>query len=88
MSLSQYFPEGYELGRALGYPECCINFFAMRAISFELGTLIPLPETWKMVGTGYVPCPICNAAKTEEELVQGINERRTVEVPFPFYDVE
>lgn len=84
----QMFPEGYDLGRQLGYPECCIDFFAVRAVALHLGVMIQLPPTFKLAGTGFVPCPHCNATKSEDELRAEIAARRTVSEPFPDYDPE
>ena len=80
-------PDLYTLGRQLGYPQCCIDFFALRSFGFEvLGVLVYIPDEWTLSGTGFVPCPVCHATKSEDELRAEIAANRTVAEPFPDYD--
>lgn len=70
-------------GLYFGYPQCCINSFIKHAtvpLWYESITLYP--EGRKLSGTGYVPCPECNAKFTEKELIDNINKNRRHDVPF------
>jgi len=81
-------PDIFALGRKLGYPECCIAYFAVRSIAFYFGKLIPIPDDTKLSGTGFVPCVACNETKSEEQLLAEIARNRQVNVPFPNFDPE
>lgn len=85
--LEKLAPEVYSLGRKLGYPECCIDFFALRMLGLmAFGTRVPIPDNYRLVGTGFIPCPMCNATKTEEQLVEEIGQNRAVDAPFPEFE--
>lgn len=46
---------------------------------------VPLPAGWPLRGSGYIPCPVCAATYTDEELIARIEARRASdEKPFPF----
>jgi hypothetical protein len=81
-------PDIFALGRKLGYPECCIAYFAVRSIAFYFGQLIPIPEGTKLRGTGFVPCAMCNETKSEAQLLAEIAHNRQVNTPFPNYRPE
>lgn len=62
-------------GRYFGYPDCCINAFAM----FDhIGK--PKRKLW---GTGFVPCYTCDQTKTEDQLKEEIERNRLCPIPFP-----
>lgn len=67
-------------GTWLGYPKCCIDDFIYR-----FGTYCPSTAQTKrpLHGTGFVPCPICSATYTDEELIAKINANRQCPTPFP-----
>lgn len=71
------------LGRAFGYPKCCIESFKVEA--FNNHVLINR-EPRLLDGTGFIPCTECNESHTEESLTKLINENRMPTlVPFPDY---
>jgi hypothetical protein len=76
------------LGLWLGYPACCINNFVERIRAFREGRFADIPQHQKLDGTGFVPCPACHAAKSEETLREEIAACRVCEQPFPEYEVE
>lgn len=73
-------------GQRFGYPECCIEFFLDRFYAQSyMRKRVPLPAGWPLRGSGYIPCPVCAATYTDEELISRIEARRAPdEKPFPF----
>ena len=65
-----------KLGKELGYPDCCILQFVEGMIKMHSGILNVLPKDFKLKGTGFVPCTACNNAKSEDMLVDEINQKR------------
>jgi hypothetical protein len=61
-----------------GYPVCCIDEF----IHYGETDSYEDREKRKLCGTGYVPCEECNK-KSEEELVEAINNNRLHWQKFP-----
>ena len=61
-----------------GYPVCCIDDFIYCGETKSYKSR----EKRKLDGTGYVPCSACNK-KSEEELVQAINDNRLHWQKFP-----
>jgi len=78
---------GYALGLWLGYPLCCTLNFGARVDAFREGRFEDIPQNQKLDGTGFVPCPECNASKSEEALRNEIIAARICPIPFPEYDV-
>lgn len=71
----------FELGLFLGYPTCCTAFFS-KILFGEIDHADVYPNGFKLFGSGFVPCPTCNATKTEDDLIATINANRTWHVPF------
>jgi hypothetical protein len=70
-------------GRWLGYPECCIQDFLLRFDTYNPSVAyVKRP----LHGTGFVPCPICSATYTDEELIAKIEANRKCPLPFPQAD--
>lgn len=82
------WPVQYVIGMFLGYPECCIVNFFDRLVAFRKGRLDDEGKEFKLANSGYVPCPVCNATKSEKELLETINTRRLSSVPFPDFEVD
>jgi len=61
------------LGEFLGYPDCCIQAFLKRDKK---------PTSFKLRGTGYIPCEECNKLD-EKTLIERIQSKRKCPVPFP-----
>jgi hypothetical protein len=80
--------DGYAIGLWLGYPLCCVANFADRIRAFREGRFEDIPRNQKLDGTGFVPCPECNATKSEDELRREITTARICPAPFPEYDVD
>ncbi len=75
--------EGDEMalyGLWLGYPPCCANGFraTFDGVTYKLAGVVP-----KLIGTGYIPCPACNAKYTPAELEAYIARHRLARTPFP-----
>lgn len=71
-------------GQLFGYPECCIaNFLERMEIFFKNPKDPSIRVSRKLHGTGYVPCPLCNATKSKEELIETINKNRKHTKLFP-----
>ena len=62
-------------GEYFGYPECCVAAFRMLE---HFGKDVE----YKLNGTGYIPCSVCNE-KSEEELLETIAKNRKCPTPFP-----
>lgn len=66
------------MGEHFGFPPCCVEDFVTRNG--------PAPRRL-FHGTGYVPCPTCNAKAeqigTHAFVEQFINPRRKADAPFP-----
>lgn len=75
----------YEVGKYLGYPECCIKWFSEERIEKHPSEHIPLTQEQKAVHgyRGFIPCPDCAAKVTEETLPTLIKDRQS---PHPFPD--
>lgn len=67
-------------GVYFGYPDCCIEAFHERMPALRRGEELPIMP---LDGTGYVPCLLCAATYTDEELIARIEERRVCPTPFP-----
>lgn len=65
------------LGKALGYPSCCVNEF------IERYSRRASAQFRKLCGSGFVPCKNCDANYTEDELIVIINKNRSKDLP-PF----
>lgn len=66
----------FELGRLLGYPQCCIETFVVRATKLDLTIGTPLGNT------GYIMCDVCKE-KSYTEVVALIDKQRHPQLP-PF----
>lgn len=68
-------------GLFYGYPTCCIRFFVTEWFALrDAGE--DFPNLCK--GTGFIPCPVCNATYTDDEMIGKINEARAKTLaPFP-----
>lgn len=79
-----------ELGRYLGYPDCCIEAFVSHAQSNYRDTSDAVLERThpKMHLRGYIPCNDCFNTFTEDELIARIQERRQHPEPFPHFSKE
>lgn len=68
------------LGKAFGYPECCVADF----VAFISDPMQSFRKPRLLDGTGFVPCQVCNTTKSEEELIAEINAKRRPDLkPFP-----
>lgn len=65
-----------KMGKAFGYPSCCIAAFSMM-------DHIKDAHPRKLNGTGFIPCASCNTTKSTEELIKEINAKRSPAYP-PF----
>lgn len=72
-----------DVGRKLGYPECCIAAFHIKShiVSPRVGGCGP-KERRKLWGSGFVPCRECHQTKTEVQLILEINANRQIATPF------
>lgn len=70
-------------GEFFGYPKCCRDFFTHRAMILFAGKKDIIPDEYPLIGTGFIPCPVCVATYTDEELVQRISDARHCSIPFP-----
>lgn len=68
-------------GLWLGYPPCCANGFNGTHTAM---TYTNDGQSFKLAGTGFVPCLACNATYTEKELAAYIAKHRLARTPFPF----
>ena len=73
---SEQILDGIKLGKELGYPDCCILQFVEGMIKMHSDIPNVLPKDFKLKGTGFVPCTACNNAKSEDMLVDEINQKR------------
>ncbi len=64
-------------GLFFGYPECCVKQFTH---DVDNGISTKGKKLW---GTGYIPCNNCNTTKTEQQLIDNINKRRSYSKAFP-----
>lgn len=75
-------------GRYYGYPPCCVRYFALIRLAGAdprgYGRNVKFP----LDGSGYIPCPTCEATYTDEELIARIAEYRLSPHPFPEGDVD
>lgn len=63
-------------GKEFGYPDCCILEFVEGMVKMFSDVPKVLPKDFKLKGTGFVPCASCNNTKSEDELVDEINQKR------------
>lgn len=69
------------IGLWLGYPTCCCHAFGpdkTNGLTYALKGIDVVTD-----GTGFIPCEVCNATKTREQLIDEINANRICPVPFP-----
>lgn len=78
-SLSECEARFRRVGTWLGYPPCCIDDFLYRYFVQNDHAVKQRP----LRGTGYVPCPLCVATYTDEEMIERIQARRVCPKPFP-----
>lgn len=66
----------FALGKYLGYPECCIDWFVKRAAEYPDFT--PLTDKQEAVHgfNGFIPCPSCAEKVTKETIGALITDRR------------
>ena len=70
-------------GMFYGYPVCCTADMIERWKSLVLHGE-PIDAFGRPLGgTGFVPCPVCSATYTDEEMVLRINAHRSCPTPFP-----
>ena len=70
-------------GMFYGYPVCCTADMIERWKSLVLHGEPINAFGRPLGGTGFVPCPVCSATYTDEELVSKINAVRSCPTPFP-----
>lgn len=73
-------PYMYISGLWFGYPECCCNGFCNTFDGRDFSDDI------MFAGTGFIPCPQCQATMTEEQLRTEIERNRLCTQPFPEHD--
>lgn len=68
----------YEVGKYLGYPECCIKWFSEERIEKPLDQITELTDKQEAVhsGTGFIPCPVCAEKVTKDTLFTLIKDRK------------
>lgn len=72
-----------------GYPPCCIDHFVNKTHAIESNPETTLSGDYSsdvegmwFCGTGYIACPDCRTLP-KEEVLKGIQRRRTSTLPFP-----
>lgn len=73
-----------DIGLFLGYPACCVLDFV---VHFKTRRFVDISGR-KLSGTGFVPCPACNAAKSEAQLRDEIRINRISSTPFPDHQMD
>ena len=68
------------MGWMLGYPKCCVEFFASGQHIDAYVANAEFPNLLK--GTGFVACPICAATYTDDEMLAIIAHNRKIDIPF------
>ncbi len=76
-----------ELGKYLGYPECCIKQFMEDGPSYKL-RIAKFPGLRELLnGAGFVPCDVCvNKLMVKEVRLDDLIQNRQCPIPFPFRD--
>jgi len=68
-------------GLIFGYPDCCITHFCDALESGLLPGQIAKPGPWD--GTGFLPCPKCQAKCETRDDVKALIKTRYLSTPFP-----
>lgn len=76
-----------DIGMFLGYPGCCIVDHMVRVEMLQRGHPIDISDR-KLSGTGFVPCPACDTAKSEAQLLDEIRINRISSTPFPNHQMD
>lgn len=71
-------PDHRLLGKLLGFPACCVEFYSQRAGTPFFRQRHP---GLKAMG-GLRLCPACSCL-SDEEIIEGIQARRITPIPFP-----
>jgi hypothetical protein len=71
-----------EAGQYYGYPECCIEWFITRALTFPGMPPLTPAQAAAHGGRGFVPCPECAEKVTAETIHTLIKERQCIH-PYP-----